>query len=633
MSDLLKALDEENARLAAGSVDSNKSDYSDQYHDNQESKQSQKPVSRGRTFINFVNAKQRAVDQKVSDKTRKRGKDLLKLIEFDHASFDIFDLPPVKEYELYIRSFGRTDTRQAYIQTNEDNLDRDIQTEEIELLDKWTQYPAEDLLGCGGDNVESVKQEMKTPASELESTRMVSFLSKAAQAIGILLNEESTTSNEDGEKGIKSNLSASDGYHQLGMPLILKDRYVTYANYSPSQPNYLLTCYSMPSLNSENTSMQKGIICVWNIMEPSSPQKYLACESQPNCCCFSPNRTSLVCAGMTDGSLVIWDLREQGYMHRMIKLDQEEYLFRFPTYNTAGVSESENHHSPVQSLVPVFPDPTSSQYKEETDNSGLSFQLASVEKNGCVNLWVVTEIPSPDSAGSEVDLGLSPGGKIKLVKSSTIKLNSPLKLDKGDSLQAFEFKLSTCDLNHFYVGTDTGYVIHGVRFGSSAFPRGHTSVIDTPLKVNSIDFSPFGYSYLLAGCSDGSIHLYHTKLENPLVSWNDLSDGQPCCIQSVRWSRSRAAVFFVLDDHSNLYTFDLLEGDSRPVHVDKITTGKAVYMTLNNDSRILGSGLTKCPQLLLALDNGSTELHNIKQNLIEDKTLEGEFLKKFNERF
>ena len=40
---------------------------------------------------------------------------------------------------------------------------------------------------------------------------------------------------------------------------------------------------------------------------------------------------------------------------------------------------------------------------------------------------VVAEITHPDFAGSESDLGLSPGGKIKLIKSSTIQLENPLR--------------------------------------------------------------------------------------------------------------------------------------------------------------------------------------------------------------
>ena len=39
---------------------------------------------------------------------------------------------------------------QAYVQTNEDNMDQEIQTEEIEEADKWTQHPPEELRGSGG---------------------------------------------------------------------------------------------------------------------------------------------------------------------------------------------------------------------------------------------------------------------------------------------------------------------------------------------------------------------------------------------------------------------------------------------------------------------------------------------------
>lgn len=39
---------------------------------------------------------------------------------------------------------------QAYVQCNEDNSDRDIQTKEVDLTDKWTQHPPEANAACGG---------------------------------------------------------------------------------------------------------------------------------------------------------------------------------------------------------------------------------------------------------------------------------------------------------------------------------------------------------------------------------------------------------------------------------------------------------------------------------------------------
>lgn len=70
---------------------------------------------RPRTAINFVSAKQRAVNRKTANKTMQRGRDLLKMIELDVASFDLLDLPPVNEYDLYIRAFGSSNTRQVGI--------------------------------------------------------------------------------------------------------------------------------------------------------------------------------------------------------------------------------------------------------------------------------------------------------------------------------------------------------------------------------------------------------------------------------------------------------------------------------------------------------------------------------------
>jgi hypothetical protein len=51
--------------------------------------------------------------QQTYGKTSKRARDLLEMIELDTVTFDMMDLPPVKEYELYIRSYGRSDTRQV----------------------------------------------------------------------------------------------------------------------------------------------------------------------------------------------------------------------------------------------------------------------------------------------------------------------------------------------------------------------------------------------------------------------------------------------------------------------------------------------------------------------------------------
>ena len=35
------------------------------------------------------------------------------MIDLDTANFDIFDMPPVNEYDMYMRTFGQSNTKQV----------------------------------------------------------------------------------------------------------------------------------------------------------------------------------------------------------------------------------------------------------------------------------------------------------------------------------------------------------------------------------------------------------------------------------------------------------------------------------------------------------------------------------------
>ncbi|XP_046582184.1 cytoplasmic dynein 2 intermediate chain 1-like isoform X1 [Haliotis rubra] len=627
MDQLLKAMDEENTRLANGSRHSSRSDSTDASEDRY--KEPAPKVNRGRTFIDFVSAKQVALNSTTASRTRKRGTDLQKMIELDVARYDMFDLPPVREYEMYIRSFGRSNTKQAYIQTNEDNIDRDIQTDDIDTKEKWTQHPSEDLLGVGGDGIDpEAANDNQIISRHGDTVKLAKFVEKIGQTVGFLLDEERDGGDRHNLDNTKSNVGFSDGFTQLGELKFMEGRHVTQACFCPNQQHMLLTVFSNPAEPSpDNPVDSHGLACVWNINDLTYPHRILCCEAPPTCCCFSPSKAALAFCGMGDGSVVLWDLREATSMHRTVSVGDQEHVMRFPTYNTARVLEEENHHSSITTIVPVYSSLVGSKSEDSSDlGSGLSFQLASVEQNAVVNLWVVAEISAPDMAGSESDLGLAPGGRIKLLKSSSVTLQSPNRAAKTKGgIQAFEMQLLPTDLNHFYIGTDTGCVVHGVRFGSRGFPQGYAPAVESPVNVTTIDFSPFGSPYLLAGCDNGCLHLYHTGTENPLLSWPVFSGGR--AVHCVRWSRSRPAVFYVLDEASMVHVFDLLENDSSPVSRDQITPGRAVTMCLT------GATPSRPPQLLLALDNGRTEVHTIIKQLSEQQTLEEDFIDKYVDKF
>ncbi|XP_076090421.1 cytoplasmic dynein 2 intermediate chain 1-like isoform X3 [Mytilus galloprovincialis] len=647
MNDVLRALDEENDRLYKDSSKQDKYDRSDSPEDRgrgYRDSSPDEPVQRTRpksSAINFLSAKRQVMTQKTYGKTSKRARDLLEMIELDTVTFDIMDLPPVKEYELYIRSYGRSDTRQAYVQTNDDAIDRDIQTEEIDMRNKWTQHPPEDFAGSGrGDGEKDFEDEEQSQQNKQQDLgRLSKFIQQAGQVVSILLDEE--RSQETTElRSNKSSISMSEGYTELSKLGILQGRHVEFAYFAPTQPNMLLTIYSQPEQsNPSNPTDGKGMICVWNTNEPSYPQRILACESQPRCCCFGPYKTSIAFAGMVDGSICAWDLREPPSLHRSVEFDKTEHLLRFPTYNTAGISDSDNHISPVTTINPVttYVDENSQQESDSKEESGfgMSFQLVSSEDQGRINFWVVAELTTTDPAGSEIDLGLSPGGKLKVVISSTIKLESLVRKARSlGPIRSFEMQISPTDPNHFYIGTDGGYVLHGLRFGNRAFPRTFSALSDSPVDVRSIDFSPFGHPCFLASTAEGCVHLFGTKSdiyvldEKPLLTWPSKIWGTRN-LRCVRWSRSRPCVFYVLDDQSQLYTFDILEGDAMPAKMENLSKENVIHIAFTPHINVTG----RHPQMLVSQEDGTIQIHTISKEYREQQTLEDDFLPSYLDKF
>ncbi|NXJ15484.1 WDR60 protein, partial [Odontophorus gujanensis] len=542
-------------------------------------------------FMDFETANQRQSSRCMASKQKKRSAELLPLIDLDFSvSFSLLDLPPVNEYDMYIRNYGKMNTKQAYVQCNEDNLDRDVQTEEIETLEKWTQHPAEGALVSGGpiNSQEMSANGAQTP--NIDSQRLANFLRSAGQVIAVLLEEDQAAAQPRWKlRSQQTSLSISDSCFQLNTNQpFLHDRKISCLYVSQVQRQAILSVHGLPEKADVALLNRKSVICVWNIWQPSSPQKVLICDSEVLCCCFSPSKTTLVFAGTVDGSLLVWDLREDARMHPHVTFSEADWTFRVPTFSTDGVLNSVNHTSPILAVEPVSTPLYADQnygllsLSNQEEMSGPPFQIASMDENGILNMWVVVELQKVDLAGSQTDLGLIPGGKVKLVHSSTMELNSSL-FPKDVRLrmpQMLTVKFLPSDPNHFIVGTNIGLVGHGTRHELKVLPklfRSRESGMRS-ISINTIDFFPFGKPLFLVGCSDGSIRLHQMTSEYPLMQWNDSTNGQP--VIALQWALTRPSVFFVLDASSNIYIWDLLENDLFPVAKQSIPSGNVVTMAL-----------------------------------------------------
>ncbi|KAL6491233.1 hypothetical protein MHYP_G00015780 [Metynnis hypsauchen] len=580
---------------------------------------SERHSKKGRTHgrvIDFAAARQREVSQQAVDRQKKRSTELLRLIDLDFSVTEcLLDLPPVSEYDMYIKSFGMANTKQAYVQCNEDNTDRDTQTEETDSIDKWTQHPPETNVACGGPKVSQSASDESLVRMSVDSKRLTTFLRSAAQVVAVLLEENRAESNS--VKKLRSqtdSLSFSDGCLHLNTKLpFLHGRQVTLLHFSQVQTHTLLSVHAPCSGSNGVVLDSKTLICVWNIWEPSAPQSILSYEAELRCCCFSPGKATLVFAGTAVGSVVLWDLREHSGSHTSLRVDGEEWTLRHPTFSTDAVLSGAGHFSSVVSVEPVpvnvEPGIRGPLLADQEESLGLSFQLGSLDENGLLNLWVVIELSKADDSGSQTDLGLRPGGKVKLLHSSSIQTSekaTPREVTGVTPPLSLLLKFLPSDSNHYFIGTSMGLVRRGTRHGLRAVPKIYRSEDgERPAEVTALDFCPTGEPFFLVGCSDGSLRLHSVPREDPVLEWCTSSGDIP--VLSVQWSKTRPSVFCVLDAASVLHVWDLTEKGSSPVISESFTTDRLTAMAVFGENRYSGVALAK--------QSGRLEIHFLKQSL------------------
>ncbi|XP_036103429.1 WD repeat-containing protein 60 isoform X2 [Molossus molossus] len=571
-------------------------------------------------FVDFATASHRQKNRTLTLKQKTRSTKLLRLIDLDFSlTFSLLDLPPVNEYDMYIRNFGKKNTKQAYVQCNDDDVERDIQTEEIETRDVWTQHPGEGPAVSGGSKSRDSCDAAVVP--KVDTPRLSSFLRAACQVVAVLLEEDRVAAAPSWDPGAQdSTLPLSDSSSQLNTSLpFLQHRRVSCLHASQAQRETVVSVHGLPGKAAVPPLDSRCLLCVWDIRQPSGPQKVLVCESQATCCCLSPFKAFLLFAGTVHGSVVVWDLREDSRIHRYVTLSDCFWTFRTATFSTDGVLTSVSHRSPLRAVEPVSASGCKKQssvlspFSTQEEMSGLSFHIASLDESGVLNVWVVVELPKADAAGSVSDLGLIPGGRIKLVHSSVTRLSDSLS-HSGDehwgAPQTLNVKFLPSDPNHFVVGTSMGLVSHGTRQDLRVCPRAFRPQQPgaRPVQVNVLDCSPFGEPLFLAGCSDGSIRLHQLASEQPLLQWDQSTEGR--AVTGLQWSPARPAVFFVQDEASCIHIWDLLESDLGPVAKQLVSPDRLVTMTVVGEPEKTSGGFLA---LVLARASGRVDVQHLKR--------------------
>ncbi|CAM9816841.1 unnamed protein product [Ectocarpus sp. 6 AP-2014] len=338
-----------------------------------------------------------------------------------------------------------------------------------------------------------------------------------------------------------------------------------------------------------------GLVCVWNTENiQGAPVSVLYGEGLFSCLCLARHQAHVVITGTEEGCLLLWDLRERASEGRAAE-SRELGLhcgIRAPTYITAGgdgrgedggLSKAGYGHSSKVVSVVAIPSPTGGVGMDGGGGGiggmvslgdACSFQVASLDDRGTVSIWLASEVPRGDEGGSQTDLGLSPGGRVRLALSKALRpgdqpsLAAAVRPGGGGGaapVSAPRFSTSTRnrlaqttdttassaaagsaralafspeDPNRFLIGESSDWVTHASRLGKPPPPRaygpprrpggrclhgggGGTGEEQEGAMggVTCLAFSPFFPKYFLAGCGDGSVRLYYEASVVPLTTW------------------------------------------------------------------------------------------------------------------
>ncbi|XP_020278948.1 WD repeat-containing protein 60 isoform X2 [Pseudomyrmex gracilis] len=602
-------------------------------------------------FIDFRKARENR-REKNSRKSRSRGEELLEMIKLDFMEWSILECSPIP-YDEFIRNYGKLNAQQVsnnayafclvkvqsrllrvafhtqvFTQTGDDNTDIEIQTDEILHRNKWTQFPVTcrkelrdkrdinlfkmEQIGVGNDLDETDDINFALRPS-YDVVRLNDFLNRAGTVLLSLLEERKhggTVFKSDVDK-----LLFSNGFVKLSVDSVtfLAARSVKIVHYSNALNKVLLTVHAPVEEEIETVSRQDYITdccigCVWNISEPSMPKKLFYSQSPITACCFHLTNCNVIFAGLEDGSLSLWNLKEDAMWHQRVtdKANELDWVIRMPTYTTTANTEADAHTSQVIAIRVLSKIETASV--KNGSNKFVPIQICSLDENGCLITWSVVH-----RMGINIDdLGLSHWGDIRLVKNQKALLTQ-----KDTEITNFvDMHVDSANTNNIYVATNSTDVLHATCIGNRTNPLTYK-----PAKISEcgnstcIDVCPFGQSFFWVGCDDGTIRLHHLNIQRPIVQLKNEQFTER--IKVLKWSKTKPLTIFTLDDSSRIHIWDLSKSDISPLYtVSMQKWGKINSMQLS--PCIMDKDMTN-QYLALGAESGDVVIHKLKKDFYYTK--------------
>jgi len=302
---------------------------------------------------------------------------------------------------------------------------------------------------------------------------------------------------------------------------------------------------------------------------------------------------------------------------------------RRPSYLTDCLKD-QNHHSKVIQIVTLAGGGKASSGKgiarvEGRDLSKISFQMASLDNRGQTIIWSMVELSKGNPSGSETDLGLGIGSKLKLIRTANIT-DQDFATAVGPKATTLLFHPN--DAGSFMIGGIDGTIRRKARFDKPKAPTTFQSPLFGSSNITTMEFSPFHENLFLVGCANGDLMLFHSEHTAPLMKWpafmRKVTGKGLSCVKRVLWSPTRPSVFFVLEElkqtdgkavtvSHNLQIWDLLRDGEDPIVVESVSISGA---PVTNFSVSRMTRLARQPFVAIIDANGSVAVHALSAKFV-----------------
>ena len=442
-----------------------------------------------------------------------------------------------------MRMFGRKNHRQLATQTNE-RQDESIQSEMFLTKENWMQHPFYSY---------SVQQDKPFYHSNTRALvqsdpfRLLSFLRRCEKMLNILIKDSSTrihTPNFPDSGPTKSarrvmKLPAGSEkfcaqFHKLiGMSSLKK--YPISLIHAESSSSLIISVQVNPDRD-------ESFLLIWPGSDACRPDHVLHARSHVTCCHWTGD--DRVVAGTRDGSLLVWEWREERN-----KIDVESGCFvpGEPAFASSCVTSLDVHQSCIVSI-----DAMDRQEEGAGNPDQRCRRIVVVDEDALISFWIVEVVVVKQS---EMGDGMFPGSKCKLLLEATTRIDASSRVTFMCSAQD--------DAACFFVGTDVGLIHETSQFHDARSPITYSPIrdADSPLSaVSSVSLNPAERSLFLTSFDDGTISLFRRggppSAETHLMTW-DSTDTHITSAIAVHWLPACPSAFVALSASSSLLFWDL----------------------------------------------------------------------------